>query len=264
MEAFIITFRETLEAVVILSIILSIIQLFNNPLYKIYIFIGAFLGIIGSFLFAYIFSAFGDGFSGVNEKIYEGVLMIGSAILITHMVFWMKGQSLVLHDNIKQYVLTNISKQTLYMLGVLSFFSVVREGIETVIFFQALGVQNGNGLSLLWGGAGIFAAVIVAIILNKYMKHISLPKFLKYTGILLIFIAAGLLTHGISEFQGASLLPSFINPLFDISGFLSEKNGFGSFLKSLFGYNANPSLLAVIGYIIFLALSLTLYSKSKK
>lgn len=71
----------------------------------------------------------------------------------------------------------------------------------------------------------------------------------KKTGVLLIVFAAGLVAHGIHEFQEAGLLPVFIEHLWDTNPILDEKGTLGSILKSLFGYNGNPSLMEVLSYV---------------
>ena len=77
-------------------------------------------------------------------------------------------------------------------------------------------------------------------------------------------IAAGLLAHAVVEFQGAGWLPIIKKPLYDLSLVFSEKDGFGAILKGIFGYDANPSLIAVIVYWIVLSLGLLDYLKMKK
>lgn len=84
------------------------------------------------------------------------------------------------------------------------------------------------------------------------------------TSYFLVFIAAGLLAHGIVEFQGAGVLPIIIKPVFDLSRVLSESEGIGAILKALFGYDANPSLIAVIAYVAFLVSSFAMLRRRAK
>ena len=72
MEAFIITFRESLEAAIIVGILFAVLKSCNAEQFKKSVWTGVVLGVVGSILFAWIFSAFLGGFVGANEKIYEG------------------------------------------------------------------------------------------------------------------------------------------------------------------------------------------------
>jgi len=71
--------------------------------------------------------------------------------------------------------------------------------------------------------------------------------------VLLIVFAAGLAAHGVHEFQEAGLLPIFVEHVWDINHILDENGTLGLVLKSLFGYNGNPSLMEVISYVGYLA-----------
>ncbi|MCK4452270.1 MAG: hypothetical protein KAX26_16990, partial [Anaerolineae bacterium] len=69
--------------------------------------------------------------------------------------------------------------------------------------------------------------------------------------VLLILFAAGLVAHGVHELQEARLLPTLVEHMWDINPILDEHNPVGTFLKALFGYNGNPSLLEVIAYGVY-------------
>ncbi len=261
MEAFLITFRESLEAALIIGILFSLLKALKKTEFNKYITLGVLAGILGSLIFAYIFMNFLGGFEGKSEKIYEGILMFLAAGLITHMVFWMKSHARFIKKNMTVKIKKSLQHKSILPIFLLAFFSVIREGVETVVFFQAIDVQSNGGISVIAGIMGILVAIGLALFLNQFSRKISFEKFFKYTGILLIFIAGGLLAHGIVEFQGAGIFPTYLKPVYDLSGILSEKNGIGSFMKALFGYDANPSFLAILGYISFLVLSFFSFRK---
>ena len=83
--------------------------------------------------------------------------------------------------------------------------------------------------------------------------RLNVRRFFQATGVLLIVFAAGLMAHGVHEFQEAGLLPVFIGHVWDINHLLDEKSTLGSVLKSLFGYNGNPSLMEVLSYVGYYA-----------
>ena len=83
---------------------------------------------------------------------------------------------------------------------------------------------------------------------------------LKFTNLILILFAAGLITYGIHELIEAGVVNPIIQEVWNIKHILPESfpdgnvatpewlEVIGSLLKALFGYNANPSLLEVIIY----------------
>ncbi|MCF2140328.1 MAG: hypothetical protein K9W44_09780 [Candidatus Lokiarchaeota archaeon] len=72
-------------------------------------------------------------------------------------------------------------------------------------------------------------------------------------------MAAGLFAYGIHELQEASIIPIFIEHIYDINSFIDEKGNFGSILKGLFGYNGNPSLVETTIYSFYLLFAFILW-----
>ena len=100
--------------------------------------------------------------------------------------------------------------------------------------------------------------MIVAVALGWLIfvagKELKLRRFFQATGLLLLLFAAGLLAHGIHEFQEAAVLPIIVEHVWNLNPILDEGSVVGSLLAALFGYNGNPSLLEVTSYVIYLVL----------
>lgn len=80
------------------------------------------------------------------------------------------------------------------------------------------------------------------------------------TGVLLILFAAGLVAHGIHEFNEVGWIPGIIEHVWDINYNADENSTFGLIIKALFGYNGNPSLTEVLGYVFyFVGIGLSLW-----
>ena len=106
--------------------------------------------------------------------------------------------------------------------------------------------------------------------------NINIKKFFNITSILLVLFASGLVAHGVHELQEAKVIPTVVEHVWDINPVLKpdgsypilHENGYiGSILKSLFGYNGNPSLIEVISYFVYVALVFVIWKgleKSKK
>ena len=92
-------------------------------------------------------------------------------------------------------------------------------------------------------------------------RRLNLQTFFRWTGIALVFIAAGLLSHAIHEFIEVGVFGSgwWTQPAFDASGVLSHEDGLGAILRAIFGYSANPEILTFVVYVTYLVVVLTLY-----
>jgi high-affinity iron transporter len=144
--------------------------------------------------------------------------------------------------------------QRLWMVGLIAFTGVFREGAETVLFLWGIMAQaastDGWG-SLLGGVTGVATAAAVGWAIFHGGKHLSLSRFFSVTTAFIMLLAAGLFSTGIGRLQGLGVLP-LGGPLWDTSAMLSDQTVLGSFLTGLVGYRARPSALEVIGYVAYL------------
>jgi len=252
MAIFIVTFRETLEAAIIIGLIFSMLKTFGaQEKSKTYIFLGIVAWIVMSFFFAAGFQYFFGWFEWTVEKVYEWVLMILACAMITQFLVWTNANFKNIWKKLKKSIEHIITIKQLWMLSILVFASVVREWVETVIFLNAL------NFSFAWADIwlallGIVGAVIVSYILFFSIQKINISKVLRATNAIFILVAGWLLAHGIVEFQWAWFLPTFMKPLFDLSGVLSEKTWLWAILKAALSYDANPSLLAFTAYLSYI------------
>jgi high-affinity iron transporter len=78
--------------------------------------------------------------------------------------------------------------------------------------------------------------------------RLNLKLFFDVTSIFLVIFAAGLFAHAVHEYQEINLLPVLTASAWNTEWLLSNESLLGSILRSLVGYNDNPSLLEVVGY----------------
>ncbi len=254
---FLITFRETLEAALVVGIVLAYLVAIKQSGYKKFVWWGVLFGILASIVGAIIFTALFGGLSGRTEEIFEGVLMFVAAGLLTTMVLWMMKQGKYVVQHLEKQIFKEISEKHAFGLMALVFFAVLREGIETVIF---LGAASRIEVANIFGPIlGIGVALVVSWLFFWGATKLRIGRFFKVTSIILVFFAAGLIAHGVHEFQEAGVLPTIIEHVWDMNWFIDEKGGLGSILKALFGYNGNPSLLEVMSWSAYLILAFGIY-----
>jgi high-affinity iron transporter len=256
---FLITFRETLEAALIIGIILAYLKKTKNEKYNNVAYMGIVFGILGSIAAALLFSGLLGAFEGFAEQVFEGTTMIIGAVLLTTMILWMMRASVA--RELKQKVSMQIDKNGKLGLFMLIFISILREGVETVIFLGAASVAG--SFSILSGLLGMAAASILGFLIFVASIKIDIKKFFNISSILLIFFAAGLVAHGVHEFEEAGILNPIVEHVWDINPpapkadggiypALHEKGTVGSIFVGLFGYNGNPSLLEVLSYLAYI------------
>ena len=260
---FLVVFREALEASLIVGIILTLLVRLRAQKYFSHVFASAFAAILASMGAGFWMVTLTESAQGQAEKIIEGVISIAASGVLTYIVFWMDKQGRKIKSDIESRVETALSRNDYLAMISLPFFAVFREGAETVLFLKAISLQRGGAVSF-WGGLfGFSLAVTTASLLFFGGKKIPLRALFRGTGLLILVIAAGLVAYGVHELEEIGWINPVIYPVWNINAILNEKEGIGSFLKALFGYNGNPSLTEVIVYWSYLAGILVLLRKRK-
>jgi high-affinity iron transporter len=247
--------REGVEAALIVSIILAYLARTGNRRHFGRIWIGTLAAVIVSLAAgAALFFTIG-GLESPYEQIFEGLTMVAAAIVVTWMLFWMRRQAASVKNELHAAVDRVLTEGTVFGLAVLAFTAVIREGLETALFLvgQATSAQAGAPAVLLGALAGLGIAVLLGFGFYRGAQQLNLRTFFRWSGIALIFIAAGLLSHAIHEFVEIGWITIGTPTLFDLSAVLPHEavDGapegvvllIGQFLRALFGYTATPEIV---------------------
>ena len=272
MAELIIVFREVLEAALVVGILYTFVNKTGRKHLGQSIINGVFGALAASIAFAVVFQLVLGGFSGKAEEIFEGTVMILAAVLLSTMIIWMARNKNV-SESLENQASAVIEKDQNVAIGLftLAFLSVFREGIETVLFLYGIFIKDG-GLSLTTSLLGAILAVLIGYAIFVQGRKVPLKTFFNVTSVLLIFVAAGLVSYGIHEFEEAGVIPYYgaiwdVNPTLNPDGsypLLHEKGGIGVFAKGLFGWNGNPSAIEVISYLLTLGLVSFLWTKASQ
>ncbi len=265
LASFLITLREGLEAALIIGIILAYLARTDNRRGFKPVWFGTSLAVLVSLIAGAAIYLLAGEFSGQAEEIFEGLAMFVAAGVLTWMIFWMRKQAVNIKAHLHAQIQSVLTSDSSRGLVILAFVVVVREGIETVLFlFAATRVAESPLLFTVGGFLGLAIAIIIGYSIYKGATRLNLRVFFNVTSLVLIFFAAGLLAYGIHEFIEAGIIPPLVEPVWDINHILPEKSTFGLFLKAILGYNANPSLIEVIAYPLYLVLALVSYFRPIK
>lgn len=255
LPGFLLALREGVEAALIIGILLGALRKIQRRELSASVWYGVLAAAFVSLLAAVGLTLAGTRLEGRAEEIFEGVMMITAAGLLTWMIFWMHGQARFLRSKIEQDVRqavdrsdSGLGKRALF--GV-AFLAVFREGIELAIFLVAAGLATNPVQTIMGSVTGLVAAAGLGWLLYTSTRRLPLNKFFLITNILLILFAAGLVSHGVHEFNEAGLIPPVVENVYDVNAVLNEESTFGQLMKALFGYNGNPSLTEMMTYLVY-------------
>lgn len=257
--AFFIMLREGLEAALIVGIIAAYLVRIDrrDGLRGIWIGVGAALAL--SVAVGVVVAVTVERLPPIVKDTIEGLTALFAVVVLTWMLFWMRRQGRAIKGELEGGIEIALAGGSMLALASLAFIAVAREGLETVLLLIAIGQSSGPAVpTFIAGVAGLAVAVGIGLAIFALGVRVDLRKFFTYTGVVLIFVAAGLVAFAVHEFVDAGLLPK-VAPVFDLTGILPEYSPLGSLLAGLFGYRAAPSPLEVIAYLAYLIPVLTLF-----
>lgn len=248
---FLLSLREGLEAALIIGIVLGALRKIERQDLSPAVWTGVLLAAALSLGAAIGLHRMGVELEGRAEEIFEGVTMFLAAGILTWMIFWMYRQSRRMQMDLEADVRAAAEQPGSKALFGLAFLAVGREGLELALFLTATSLYTEARLTLIGGLLGLAAAVLLGWALYTSTVRMNLRRFFQVTGFLLVLFAAGLVAHGIHEFNEAGLIPAVVEHVWDINHILDEKSTTGLVLSSLFGYNGNPSLTEILAYLAY-------------
>ena len=195
LAGFLIGFREALEAALIIGVLISLLYRTRRELMAKWVWGGVVLALIASVLTWMTFEIFVGEFSKKNEELFEGLLYLVAAILITTVILHVIGHA-------SKEVLENKAERAIeireaFGIGLLAFVSVWREGVETVIFIGA-GTESSSAITGLF--IGIVLAAAIGYVLFATTKNLDIRFMFNVSTSLLIGFAAYLVMKAIHEF----------------------------------------------------------------
>jgi high-affinity iron transporter len=262
---FLIMFREGVEAALIVGIIASYLRQTGRTRLMKFVWLGVILASLLCLGVGILLQITSGEFPQKQQELFEGVIGLVAVGVLTWMVFWMRRVSRSIKDELHSQIDAALASDRWGMALVgMSFFAVLREGLETVVFLlatfqQRLGIQAPVGALF-----GYVAAIAVGVGIYQGGIRLNLKKFFKWTGAFIILVAAGLLAGSLRAFHEAGIWNLLQTVAFDLSSMLPTQGLIGSLLAGIFGYNDAPTVGEVIVYLGYLIPTMVLFFAGSK
>lgn len=282
MNEFIITFRECLEASLIVGIIYTVLDKNDLSQEKRVLWYGVLSSLVASIIVGVILASINSAVGNTSyEKLFEAVFMYMTAGILFYVIFWL-ARHVSNRKEIEKSVKVAVAGSSL-ALFLLVFFAILREGFETALFIIA-SFTNTGVFSYFGFASGMILAILIGYLVVIQGRKVDLRSFFKATTLLLVFFASGMVAYGTHEAEeyfvkSGKLEKQTINRVWDTHQpsqvlnsndkeifytyntasekyyhVLHDKGSVGVFLKGFFGYNSNPNWIEFIlwlGSILF-------------
>ncbi|MDA9642625.1 FTR1 family protein [Nitrosomonadales bacterium] len=296
MNEFIIVFRESLEACLIIGIIYLLLEKNNLKKELKQVWLGVFSAIVASVIVAISLNYVKESIG--NESIsalFEGISMYITAGLLWYVIFWLSKH--VSHRDGMEKKANQALAASGWGIFLLVFFAILREGFETALFLLGSFSMSGT-FSYVGFSAGLILALLIGYGIVIQGRKINLRLFFQGTTLMLVIFASGMVafgTHEVEEFMVKGnhlelvglqeekqitrawdiLKPTSELPVATNSNFYSyninnknmythilhDKGRVGVFLKGFIGYNSNPNWPEVFLWALSLFFGIRMWRK---
>lgn len=227
LQALVVTFREGLEAFLIVAISLAYLRKSGRhelvPAVRWGIALSIVISVGAAFLFA----------RAENHSLWEGVLAIVAAVSVASLTIHMWRTARRIKKDIEGHLGSSAMKTgAAAFVGVLLFtlLMITREGMETALLLGTLLFQN-TPMTIIAGAVlGTLAAALVAWVWSRYGHRVNLAVFFQVTAVFLLVFVVQLLIYGFHELMEANIFP-YSEPLHLATEPYGPDGRFGQYLS---------------------------------
>lgn len=256
---YLIGLREGLEASLVVSILVAYLVRTGRQGFLRYVWAGVGVAVALSVAVGAVLELTSASMSFEAQEAFGGLMSIVAVGFVTWMIFWMKRASRTIARELQGRLDTAVAVGGTAVV-LMSFIAVAREGLETSVFFwTAAKAAESTWTPVLGFSLGLATAVLLGVALYRSAVSIDLGAFFRWTGLLLIFVAAGVLAYGIHDLQEAGWLPGLTNLAFDVSEQVPPSSWYGTLLKGIFNFSSETTVLQGIAWIAYVVPCLALY-----
>ena len=209
-SSFAIIFREGLESVLILGAIITYLEASRNHKFKKYVHYGVGLA-IGATAVTWFVASYIIEISGANRELIEAIAALSATAVLFYVSFWILNK--IEHKRWMEFVKAKVFQASAAggtsVFIMLSFFTVYREGFETVLFYQAM--FSFAKYMELYVGLGFITGIVSLLGIyfgfRKLGKRLPLRALFGLTMGIGAYLSIAFLGNAIREFQVLDYIP---------------------------------------------------------
>jgi len=254
-ETALIMWRETLEAALIVGILLAYLGRSGHRAGMRWVWFGAGAAVLAAVACGAASGGVVSALGPDAQELLQAAIVFGAVGVVSWMVVWMTRHGQEIRGELHRKADRALAGGRLAGLAAIAFVAVFREGVETVLFLWGIAMERGGSVpvaSLVGAGiVGALLAVATAWLFFRGFAFLRLETFFRVTGVLLLLIAAGLLTSGVNKLIGLGYLPPLVPQVWNTSWLVRDGSPVGAILSALIGYRSRPSLLEVLVFVTY-------------
>ena len=208
--SFAIIFREGLESVLILGAILTYLEASRNTRLKPYVYYGIAAGVAATGV-TWVVASYVIEISGANRELIEAIAALSATAVLFYVSFWILNK--IEHKKWMEFVKAKVWQATTtgssMVFVMLAFFTIYREGFETVLFYQAMFgfakyLETFVGLGFVLGMASLLA---IYFVMRRLGRRLPLRVLFGLTMGIGAYLSIAFLGNAVRELQVLDIVP---------------------------------------------------------
>lgn len=252
LPTFVIGLREGIEASLIVGIVAAFVRQNGEPRAMRKVWAGVVAAILLCVGIGLALEALDENLPQRQQEMLETVIAVIAVAMVTYMIVFMRRHARHLKGELEERAGAAIAKGTTGALILMAFLAVMREGLETVVFLiAAFHVTHNKGAAV--GGAvlGIVVAAIVGALIYAGGMRVNLAKFFTGTALVLVLVAAGLLSFAAHTAHEADWLHVGLGQALDLSSFVEPGTVRSALITGVLGIQPKPTWSEVIAWVAY-------------
>jgi iron uptake system component EfeO len=194
----------------------------------------------------------GESLPQREQEGLETIVGLIAVAMITYMVVWMRRHSRGLKHSLEGSAARALAAGSAMALAGMAFLAVLREGFETSVFLLAVFQDTTDPAT---AGTGAVVGLLIALALGAAIYRggvrINLSRFFRFTGIVLVLVAAGLLATAVHTAHEAGWFNGMQAEAVDLSWLVKPGTVVGSLLTGMLGLQPNPTVGEATAYLLY-------------
>jgi len=252
LPTFVIGLREGLEAALIVGIVAAfLVQEGRRDAMK-WVWAGVVLGVLVAIGVGIGLRVASQELPQKEQEQLETLVALVAVGMVTWMILWMRKHAANLKGDLRSRAGAALATGSTAALVAMAFLAVIREGFETAVFLVAV-FNDAKDPQAAGIGAllGIAVAVVIGYLIYRGGVKINLAKFFKFTGLVLVVVAAGLLSNAVHTAHEAGWWNSMLGQAADLSVVVKPGSVRYAVFNGMFGIQPEPTWGEALAWLLY-------------
>lgn len=267
LPTFVIGLREGVEASLIVGIVAAFLRQRDAARALRWMWTGVGAAVALCLGFAVLLQIIDENLPQREQEQLETVIAVVAVAMVTSMIVWMARHARSMRRELETAASSALIDGSGMALAGMAFLAVLREGLETSVFLLSA-FQASTNRAASSGGAvlGIAVALFLGWLIYRGGGRIDLGRFFAVTGLVLVLVAAGLMSFAAHTAHEANWLNVGQQQLVDLSRFIRPGSVLSALVTGVLGIQPRPTVaegLAWLAYIVPVGTFVTMSSRRK-